>query len=310
MISVVIPVFNSAATLPELTRRLRNAATGWGQDIEIILVNDGSCDASWTVIEGLASSSSEIRGVNLRRNYGQHNALLAGVREARGRTILTMDDDLQHPPEEAGLLLAALTSDVDVVYGCPAAPEHGWLRGAASAIAKVLLEQAMGVRLARTASAFRAFRTELRDVFADVPGPFVNLDVLLSWGTQRFVPVAVRHDPRRHGRSNYPIKALARHAISMLTGFSALPLQMATLTGLATLFFGLLVLVWVVGRYLVLGYSTPGFPFLASCLAIFSGAQLLALGVIGEYVASIHFRAMRKPAYGIRQRTISETTNE
>jgi len=135
-----------------------------------------------------------------------------------------------------------------------------------------------------------------------VEGPFVNIDVLLSWGTQRFASVKVRHDRRVFGQSNYPFRGLARHAINMLTGFSTLPLQIATLLGLVVSGFGALVLVWVVGRYLVVGYSTPGFPFLASSLAIFSGAQLVALGVIGEYIASIHFRSMRKPAYGVRLR--------
>ncbi len=302
VISVVVPVYNSEATLRALGERLLASAETWGEPFEIILVNDGSRDRSWQQLQQLQQASPAIRAIDLMRNYGQHNAVLCGIRESRGDTIVTIDDDLQHPPEEIAGVLAQLKPEVDVVYAVPQAPEHGWLRGVASWLAKWLLQQAMGIRLAGTASAFRVFRTQLRDAFEVVEGPFVNIDVLLSWGTQRFSSVKVRHDPRAHGQSNYPLRGLARHAINMLTGFSALPLQLATLLGLLASGFGVLVLLWVVGRYLVVGYSAPGFPFLASSLAIFSGAQLVALGVIGEYIARIHFRSMRKPAYGVRQR--------
>ena len=302
MISVVVPIYNSEPTLQVLCERLLTCAKTWGEPFEIILVNDGSRDGSWQKLQQLQQASTDIRAIDLMRNYGQHNAVLCGIRESRGRTIVTIDDDLQHPPEEIAGVLRHLTSDVDVVYASPQIPEHGWWRGVASRLAKWLLQQAMGVRLAVTASAFRVFRAQLREAFEVVEGPFVDIDVLLSWGTERFSTVKVRHDPRAHGQSNYPFSALARHAINMLTGFSAVPLQMATSLGLLASGFGVLVLLWVVGRYLIVGGSVPGFPFLASSIAIFSGAQLVALGVIGEYIARIHFRSMRKPAYGIRQR--------
>ena len=302
MISIVVPVYNSEATLPILVSRLLETLPELGVPFEVVLINDGSRDDSWLKILELKDLSETIRGVDLLRNYGQHNAVLCGIREARGETIVTMDDDLQHPPEEIRKLLDKLKPGVDVVYGVPDVPEHGRIRGLASWLTKWLLQQAMGVRLGNTASPFRAFRTQLRDAFTEVDGPFVNIDVLLSWGTQRFAAIKVRHEPRLHGRSNYPYRALARHALNMLTGFSTLPLRMATMLGVLVSAFGVLVLVWVVGRYLLVGYSAPGFPFLASTLAIFSGAQLVALGVIGEYIASIHFRSMRKPAYGVRLR--------
>jgi glycosyltransferase involved in cell wall biosynthesis len=303
LISVVVPVYNSEATLRALVDRLLAASSQWGQRFEVVLVNDGSGDESWRQIVELQKNHEFVRGIDLLRNYGQHNALLCGIREARGETIVTIDDDLQNPPEEITSLLAMLNSGHDVVYGVPMVKEHGLARGFASSVTKWLFQHAMGVRLAGTVSAFRVFRTRLRDAFATVEGPFVNIDVLLSWGTQRFGSVQVRQDPRTQGASNYPLRGLARHAIVMLTGFSTLPLQLATLLGLAVSAFGVLVLLYVVGRYMLLGYSAPGFPFLASALAIFSGAQLVALGVIGEYIASIHFRSMRKPAYGVRDRT-------
>jgi undecaprenyl-phosphate 4-deoxy-4-formamido-L-arabinose transferase len=160
----------------------------------------------------------------------------------------------------------------------------------------------MGAETARNVSAFRVFRTQVRDAFANYQGPFVSVDVLLTWGTTRFAAIPVRHNPRRIGVSNYTFRKLVLHALNMMTGFSVLPLQMASLIGFAFTLFGLGVLAYVLGRYLIQGGSVPGFPFLASIIAIFSGAQLFSLGIIGEYLARMHFRMMEKPAYTVRER--------
>jgi undecaprenyl-phosphate 4-deoxy-4-formamido-L-arabinose transferase len=161
----------------------------------------------------------------------------------------------------------------------------------------------MGAEVARSVSAFRVFRTRLRDAFAAYQGPFVSIDVLLTWGTARFAALPVREEPRALGRSNYTFLRLVRHALNMVTGFSALPLQCAAWTGFALTLFGIGLLAYVLGRYLVQGTSVPGFPFLASVIVIFSGAQLFALGIIGEYLARMHFRIMDKPPYTIRSTT-------
>lgn len=240
------------------------------------------------------------------RNYGQHNALLAGIREAQYSVIVTMDDDLQNPPEEIPLLLAKLHEGYDVVYGTPAREQHGPWRDLASRVTKLVLQSAMGAETARKVSAFRVFRTQVREAFANYQGPFVSIDVLLTWGTTRFAAVSVRHDPRRIGKSNYTFRKLVTHALNMMTGFSVLPLQLASLMGFCFALFGLLVLVYVLGRYLIQGGSVPGFPFLASTIAIFSGVQLLSLGIIGEYLSRMHFRIMEKPTYVIRQQVYSE----
>jgi undecaprenyl-phosphate 4-deoxy-4-formamido-L-arabinose transferase len=214
-----------------------------------------------------------------------------------------MDDDLQHPPEEVPKLLDLLAQGHDVVYGTPEAQRHGAPRDAASVLTKMAMRAAMGIDVARDVCAFRAFRAELRGAFGDYSAPYVSIDVLLSWATTRFAAVPVRHDPRTSGTSNYTVRKLVRHAINMLTGFSLLPLRIATMTGFAFTLFGIVVLVYVVGRYLIEGGSVPGFPFLASVIAIFSGAQLFALGVIGEYVGRTHFQVMGRPTYAIRGST-------
>jgi undecaprenyl-phosphate 4-deoxy-4-formamido-L-arabinose transferase len=159
----------------------------------------------------------------------------------------------------------------------------------------------MGTEAARNASAFRAFRTRVRNGFADYRGPSVAIDVLLTWGTSRFAAVPVRHEPRQVGSSNYSLRKLLTLAITLVTGFSTLPLQLASWVGFGFTLFGLGVLAYVVGRYLIEGGSVPGFPFLASIMAIFSGGQMFALGIIGEYLARMHFRMMDRPAYVIRQ---------
>lgn len=300
-VSVVVPVYNSATTLAELAARVQRALTPLVKRLEIIFVNDGSRDQSWQTICRLAEQFPHVRGFDLMRNYGQHNALLAGIRNVRYDLIVTIDDDLQHPPEEIPKLWAKLLEGYDVVYGSPQQEQHGMWRDLASQITKLAFQSTMGVEIARHESSFRIFRTQVREAFLHYQGPFISLDVLLTWGTNRFGFVRVRHDPRREGASNYTFGKLVTHALNMMTGFSTVPLQFASWVGFAFTFFGLGVLVYVVGRFLLEGGGVPGFSFLASIIAIFSGAQLFALGIIGEYLARMHFRSMGRPSSVIRE---------
>ena len=303
-ISIVVPVYNSEGILPELISRLGNVLPGLAKRFEVILVNDGSRDGSWGVVCDLEAKYTWIYGINLMRNYGQHNALLCGIRAAKYEVIVTMDDDLQHPPEEIPKLLDKLAGGYDVVYGTPKNEQHGFLRSIASRVTKVALQSAMGAEAARNVSAFRAFRTQLRDAFATYKGPFVSVDVLLTWGTTRFAANVVQHNPRPVGKSNYTFLKLVTHALNMMTGFSTLPLQLASLMGFVFTLFGFGVLVYVIGRYIIQGSPVPGFPFLASIIVIFSGVQLFALGIIGEYLARMHFRMMERPPYTVQSKNL------
>jgi len=302
-LSVVIPCYRSAESLPELIPVLVAELERLAPAHEIILVNDGSPDDTWPAIERLAATHPTVRGIDLLRNFGQHNALLVGIREARHPIVVTMDDDLQHPPSEIHRLLTELrTRRLDVVYGVPEEEQHGLWRDLASQATKLVLKGAMGADTARNISAFRVFRTQVRDAFADYRGAFVSIDVLLTWGTTRFGAVRVRHDQRKHGTSNYTLRKLMVHALNLITGFSTLPLQLASVVGFAFTLFGLLILAYVLGRYFIQGSPVPGFPFLASVIVLFSGAQLFALGIIGEYLSRVHFRVMDKPSYAVRAR--------
>ena len=309
-LSVIIPVYNSEPILPTLVERLAAVLPEAADVYEVIMVNDGSRDGSWDVVERLCNERPWLHGINMMRNYGQHNALLCGVRSARNEIVVTMDDDLQHPPEEIPRLVAKLCDGYDVVYGVPEAEQHGLLRDLASRATKLALQSAMGAEIARDVSAFRAFRAKVRDAFVDYRGPHVSIDVLLTWGTTRFTALKVRHEPRHIGASNYTFRKLIVHAVNMMTGFSTLPLQVASLVGFTFTLFGIGVLGYVLIRYMALGGSVPGFPFLASVIAIFSGAQLFALGILGEYLARMYFRMMDRPTYTVRERTSRFDTND
>jgi glycosyltransferase involved in cell wall biosynthesis len=302
-LSVVVPVYNSAPTLPQLTRRIEEALAPGGRIFETILVDDGSHDSSWEAIESLAADDPRIVGLRLMRNFGQHNALLAGIRQARGAVIVTLDDDLQNPPEEIPKLLARLEQGTDVVYGTPYARAHSRFRNTFSWLTMLALRKAMGAEVAGKVSPFRAFRSDLRRAFEHYRSAYVSIDVLLTWGTSRFAAVEVEHHARAEGRSNYDILRLIAHAMTMMTGFSTLPLRLASITGFLFTLFGGAVLAWVLIVYLAYGRVVPGFAFLAATTAIFSGAQLFALGIIGEYLARIHVRSLGRVPYVIDGRT-------
>jgi len=302
-VSAVVPAYNSELSLPQLVSRLEPVLDAAATDYELLIVDDGSRDGTWSVIESLARDHKWVRGVHLMRNYGQHNAVLCGIRLARHDVIVTLDDDLQHPPEEIPKLLEKLSDDKDVVYGPPAQETHGLWRDLASQVTKIALQSAMGAPIARQAGPFRAFRTRIRDAFAGFDGPYVSIDVLLTWGTTRFASVAVRHEPRTLGKSNYTFRKLVVHAVNMITGFSTLPLQLSSLIGFSLTIVGIAALLFVLIRYLIVGGGVPGFSFLASMIAIFSGAQLFSLGIIGEYLARMHLRTMQHPTYSVREMT-------
>jgi glycosyltransferase involved in cell wall biosynthesis len=306
--TVVVPVYNSQDSLLLLINRLEPVLASICDRFEVILVNDCSLDSSWDMILSIIQCRPWVRGINLMRNFGQHNALLCGLRAARYEIACTLDDDLQNPPEEIPKLISRLREGYDVIYGTPERQQHGFLRDVASALTKIALQNAMAAETARKVSAFRVLRTKLRDAFSNHQGPFVSIDVLLTWGTTRFSSVTVRHDERRVGKSGYTVGKLLRHALNMMTGYSTFPLQLASISGFFFTFFGFAVLLYILIRFMLQGSPVAGFPFLASVISIFSGVQLFSLGVIGEYLGRIHYRTMDRPPYVIRESAVHRET--
>ncbi|MGI9467102.1 MAG: glycosyltransferase family 2 protein [Rubripirellula sp.] len=301
LISVVIPVYRSGDVLPELTSRLIKTFSLLEKPCEIILVEDCGGDGSWEVIRRLAKGDVRIRGYRMSRNYGQHNAILHGVRVAEGDVVVTLDDDLQHPPEEVPKLLGELANGHDVVYAPPASQKHGVMRDLASVMTKRALGQLMGAENARNVCAFRAFRTELRQGFQDYRNPSVNIDVLLAWTTVRFSAVTVRHEERKCGISGYTFRKLLDHAVTMFTGFSVFPLRFSVFLGVVFSFFGFCLGAYALVCWLWYGSVVPGFTFLATITSIFAGTQLLTIGVLGEYVGRVFVRTMNQTQYLVRE---------
>jgi glycosyltransferase involved in cell wall biosynthesis len=302
--SVVIPVYRSEHTLDPLMERLAKVLPNLADTYEVVLVNDGSPDNSWSVIERLAKQWPWVRGINLMRNYGQHNATLCGIRAARYDVIFTMDDDLQNLPEEMPKLIAKLNEGYDVVYGVANKRRQAWFKNLISIFLKRAIAYVMRQDTVRDIGAFKVFRANLRKSFEAFQGPDVLVDVLLSWGTDRFASVAVEEAPRTVGKSNYSFFKLIKVSLLVLTSYTTIPLRFASILGFLFTIFGFLVLLYVLITYFSAG-SVDGFPFLASIVAIFSGAQLFALGIIGEYLARLFERSSGRQTY-----TIGRTTDE
>lgn len=296
-ISVVIPVYNSEKILPDLYSLLIVELEKLTRKYEIIFVNDGSRDHSWNVIQKLGKKNTRVIGINLNKNYGQHNALLCGIRAAKYDLVLTMDDDLQHPPEEIQKLLKTYDhNEFDVVYGIPKQLPHSFWRNFFSKTTKTIIAKLIGVPGVRNISSFRLFHTDLRESFEDFRSPDVIIDALLSWGATRYGSVFINESPRTKGHSNYNFQKLMKMGLLILTGFSTTPLRFASFLGFGFTIFGVIILFYVLIRYVLEG-SIPGFPFLASIITIFSGTELFALGIFGEYLGHIFERSSQRPPY-------------
>ena len=267
---------------------------------EIILVDDGSKDDSWDVMQSLQKNYDRLVTVQLMRNYGQHNTLMCGLSMARGEFIVTMDDDLQNPPEELPKLLDHIKqAGLDLVYGCPDTRSHATWRNLGSTIVWRFYRKVF--RNPITPTPFRIMRHQLvRSVlFYDLN--FTYLDGLLAWCTDRIGTVAVEHHARLQGRSGYSIGKLLGLALNLYTNFSLIPLQVVSTVGFLTAAAGFLVGLYYLVQYLLTNIVVPGFASTIIAILIIGGVQLLALGIMGEYLGRLHLNVNRKPQYVVRR---------
>ena len=303
-LSVVVPVYKSGEILDSLAAELERVLPKCAQDYEVILVDDGSGDGTWDVVQRLSAEHPRFRGIRLFRNFGQHNATLCGMRSARFATTLTLDDDLQNPPEEIPKLLAELSNGSDVVFGRPVRQRQPWYHLLSAFVIKSLSSGPLGLPAFRHRSAFRAFRTPLRCAFEGFQGPAVSVDYLLTLATRKFTSVIVAHHPRTRGRTTYSLRRRANEALLAFTFTSTAPLRLATLLGLAFAAAGAATLVVLAIRWLSVG-SPAGWPLLAAVMGIIGGAQLFCLGIFGEYVGRIYLRSLGAPTFVIADTTES-----
>ena len=270
------------------------------QSYEIILVDDGSRDDSWTVIQTLRTTyAAHLVAVQLMRNYGQHNALMCGLNMVRGEYVVTMDDDLQNPPEEIPKLLTHIKQHgLDLVYGCPRARSHAAWRNLGSNIVWHFYRTVFRNPVAPTP--FRIMRNHLAQSVMFYDLNFTYLDGLLAWCTSRIAGVEVEHHPRAQGNSGYSMSKLLVLALNLYTNFSLIPLQIVSGLGLVTALSGFLVGIYYLFHFFTSSIVVPGFASTIVTILILGGAQLLALGVIGEYLGRLHLNVNRKPQYVIR----------
>jgi glycosyltransferase involved in cell wall biosynthesis len=293
-LSIVIPVYNGAKTIAELVGALAALTIPGGH--EIVLVNDGSPDRSLAVCRDLVRNSPvPLTLVNLARNYGEHNAVMAGLRHATGAWVITMDDDLQNPPSEIVRLLEyAQRSGKEAVYTCYETKEHAAWRNLGSRftnrVADALLDKPKGLYL----SSFRCLSAFVVDHVTRYSGPFPYVDGLVLQVTQSIDRLEVRHLPRAEGRSNYNMRRLIRLWLNMFVNFSVMPLRLSTLTGLALSFFGGLATVMVIIEAMF-SDTPPGWGSLMAAVLLLSGVQLLILGIVGEYLGRLYLTANGKP---------------
>jgi len=300
-LSVVIPVFRSSAWLPELVARVIKTLDNAGMsDYEIVLVDDGSPDDTWGVIDRLCQTHPrQVTAVQLMRNFGQHNALMCGLRHAQGELIVTMDDDLQNPPEEIPKLLAAIRQgDLDVVYGQYRRKRQAPWRNALSAPLFKLMHHVFETKVSFTS--FRVLRREVVEALLSNWNGVIIIDGLICWHTGRIGTVTVRHDPRRGGRSSYSLGRLVRFAVNLFANFSLLPLQVSWATGLLALLTGIGLLAYALLAPMLGSETWPALPTMIVVL-ILGGVQLTALGMLGEYVGRLLLHANRRPQYTVRQ---------
>ena len=307
-LSIVVPVYNSEKSLPVLLERLAELLPTLVDQFEVILVNDASRDGSATVIERAAEERTWVIGIELMRNFGQHNALLAGIRNARFQTIVTMDDDLQNPPSEVKRLVEhARATGKDVVYTRYAVKQHAYWRNLGSRfanwVADVLMEKPKGLYL----SSFRCMSAFLVEQVTRYEGPFPYVDGLIMQATQAIDTIEVAHLPRASGRSNYTMKRLVRLWLNIFVNFSVMPLHLSTIAGFALSLIGLIGVVSVVLEALF--FEPPqGWASLMAATLLLSGVQLLILGILGEYMGRLFLTANRKPQTVVREVVRSETT--
>src|SRR6266481_7552988 len=299
-LSIVIPVYNGAGSIPELIGALEELSIGGGH--EIILVNDASPDNSLEVCKALIDRARvPITLVDLSRNYGEHNAVMAGLRHARGAHVITMDDDLQNPPEEVERLLAfAQESGREVIYTHYGEKQHAAWRNLGSRftnwVAGFVIDKPKGFYL----SSFRCMSAFVVREATRYEGPFPYVDGLILQVTQDIDRLLVRHLPRAVGRSNYTTRRLLRLWLSMFVNFSVMPLRISTLTGFA------LSLIGTVGSIIVLTealfFAPPaGWASLMAAVLLLSGVQLVILGIVGEYLGRLYLTANRKPQSVVKE---------
>ena len=302
-LSIVVPCFNEEACLPALNARLNAAARiAVGEDYEIVLVNDGSRDESWPVMQRLATSDRHVVAVNLSRNHGHQLALTAGLDLCRGETILIIDADLQDPPELLPQMLAAMREqDADVVYGVrkSRAGETAFKRATAHGFYR-LLSRATEVDIPLDAGDFRLMSRRALDALLAMPEQARFIRGMVAWIGFRQVPFAYDRQERFAGETKYPLKKMLRFAFDALTGFSSAPLKLASHAGLLLSLSSVLLVLYIAWAWLS-GQNIQGWTSLMLVVVVLGAVQMFVLALMGEYIGRLYNESKRRPLYIVQE---------
>jgi dolichol-phosphate mannosyltransferase/undecaprenyl-phosphate 4-deoxy-4-formamido-L-arabinose transferase len=309
--SIVVPVYNSEQTLAHLYERIAQVMEDMGARFEMVFVEDCGTDRSWQVLQAIAQRDERVRAIQLLRNYGQASATMCGLRYSIGQIVVTIDDDLQNPPEEIPVLTRALGNDpeLDVVIGIPREKQHAFWRKLGSEIVNSINSFAVKKDRSLKFSGFRAMRRIVVERLVELNVPQPAIGVLLCSITPRITNITVRHEPRSTGRSGYTIAKILGLTLSNFLTFSDFPLRFLAMVGvvgiLASSAYGLALVV----RFVMGGIGVPGWTTLALLLVAMSGFSFFAFGLIGEYLLRVLQSAQNTPQYVVRQQ-IAEHARE
>jgi dolichol-phosphate mannosyltransferase len=300
--SVVIPVFNEEGNVEALASRVVAAMVALGDTFEVLFVDDGSRDRTPELLRRIASRDPRVRVVRFTRNYGQEAAVEALYLNARGRWLIQMDGDLQHPPEEIGRLVARKDEGYDVVYGVRQKRQDALFRVGASRLMQWTMRSMMEIELPDDVSTFRLMSAPIARLVAALPERRKFFSALLVWSGARIGTVDVSHAPRHAGATHYGFTKLLNHTFDLIVGFSSKPLRYIGTLGFVFAIVGLGLGLWVIARKLIWDYGIMGWPSLFAAVVILGGMQLIATSVIGEYIARIYVQAQARPLYNVAER--------
>ncbi|PNS09216.1 glycosyltransferase family 2 protein [Solilutibacter silvestris] len=305
-VSIVVPVYSATVTLKELHKRVAAVMDASGKSFELILIDDRGNPASWGIITSLANEDTRVVGLRLGRNFGQHAATMCGIANARGTCIITMDEDLEHPPEAIPGLIESCNQQQPLVYGVFPKRTHAWYRNISSEIMRWSLKKSFP-DMNEAYTSFRAIHKDLAQRLSefDLSRPYI--DGMLSWLTASAGTVTVAHGEREHGESSYTLRKLVSHALNIFITFSSLPLRMASYGGAALASAGFLYLLYVIYERITGNITNPGYASLMSVILFACGIQLVILGMLGEYIGRLMSVTNRRPMYVVQDAIRYET---
>ena len=298
-LSVIVPVFNEKDNLIPLCERLVKVLQDLGKRYEIIFVDDGSVDGSFSILKDIHSKDKNIRVLQFTRNFGQHPAIMAGFNIAHGDIIVTIDADLQNPPEEIPKLIQKLNEGYEVVFGIFPQRKHSLFRRAGSKFTKWVLSKVTPVDTTNL-SGFRALKSYAAQQLKQLNEKSKFLDGLLCWMGYKIGTVEVKHNKRYSGKTKYSLFKLVKLWVDMIVGLTDMPLKIAIFGGLFLGIVGFALAIFYIIRYFLYGFDLPGFATTVVLITFFAGVQLFALGIIGEYIGRMNKHVKNNPEYIIR----------